>query len=342
MSRMHPKPTLTRRTALQAAATLGVTAATRSAQAADLVPITFQLDWIAYGRHVPYYVALKKGFYSAAGMDVKIEQGTGAMAGFRYLAAGRAQFIFQDIGSLIALRARDDMKIKAVCGVYQKPPHTAFYIKGKGITTPKDFEGRKIATSPGSSPKVMFPAFAAANNIDEDKVSWLSTDPNTLNSALLTHQADGMVTYLFTLPVLQKAAQNGEQIGAFTFGDFGVDFYANAILAMEEYITANPTLVRGFVQATKKGFEYTMAHREESVAIMKEFQPQLDLESAMKELDILEDLTTSEDTKKFGFGTMTDAKMKATEELTVKYLQLPGHLAPADLYTNAFLTPSNA
>jgi hypothetical protein len=96
---------------------------------------------------------IRDGGKSRLGIQEQIQpiNNDGRLAGFRYLAAGRAQFIFQDIGSLIALRARDDMKIKAVCGVYQKPPHTAFYIKGRGITKPIDFQGRKLATSAGSS-----------------------------------------------------------------------------------------------------------------------------------------------------------------------------------------------
>ena len=47
-----------------------------------------------------------------------------------------------------------------------------------------------------------------------------------------------MVTYIFTLPVLQKAAQNGDQVGAFVYGDYGADFYSNGIGAMEDYIKA--------------------------------------------------------------------------------------------------------
>ena len=41
--------------------------------------INFQLDWIAYGRHAPYYTALDKGFYSKRGLDVSIAQGRGTL-----------------------------------------------------------------------------------------------------------------------------------------------------------------------------------------------------------------------------------------------------------------------
>jgi NitT/TauT family transport system substrate-binding protein len=333
-----PSPHLTRRSALRAGMGTGLLlAAPTVLRAAPLTKITFQLDWIAYGRHTPYYVALEKGFFAKAGLDVKIEQGTGAMPGFRYLAAGRAQFVFQDIGSMITVRAREGLKIKSVACVYQNAPHTAFYIKGKGIESPKDMEGRKAASSPGSSPKVVFPAFAAVNKIDESKVSWLSADPNSLNALLLNHQTDFMLTYLFTLPVLQKAAQNGDEVGAFTYPQWGLNFYANAILAMDDYIAANPDTVRGFVDAIRQGFAYTLANRQESVEIMKKYQQQLDLESALKEVAILEQLSVTDETRVHGFGVMTETKMRETLDLTAKYID-PGASVPVnDLFTNQFL-----
>jgi NitT/TauT family transport system substrate-binding protein len=307
-------------------------------RAAPLTKVTFQLDWIAYGRHTPYYVALDKGYYAAEGLDVNIEQGTGAMQGFRYLASGGAQFIFQDIGSMIALRARDGIKFKAFACIYQKAPHTAFYIKNKGIASPKDLQGKKVAYSPGNSPKVMFPAFAAANKIDESTLHWLSVDPNSMNSVLLNHRAESILTYIFTQPVLQKAAQGGDEVGAFVYSDYGAEFYANALIALDDYIEKNPKIVRGFTHATLKGFSYAIDNAEESAAIMKKYQPQLDVDIAAKEVPLLRQLGISDDTKKLGLGVMTKEKMEQTEDLTVKYLNLGSHLPVADLYTNEFLT----
>ena len=112
---------------------------------------------------------------------------------------------------MIAARVRANLKMKAVSCVYQKAPHTAFFIKGNGIAAPKDLEGKKLGFSAGNSPKIMFPAFAAANHIDQSKLNWLAADPNSLNSLLLNHQADVILTYLFTLPVLQKSRRTASR-----------------------------------------------------------------------------------------------------------------------------------
>ena len=297
--------------------------------------IMFQLDWIAYGRHAPYYAALDKKFYAQRGLDVSIEQGRGTLQGIRTLIAGQSQFIFQDIGVMLAVRAKENARIKALACMYQKTPHTLFYIKAPNLTKPKDIEGKKIAFSPGDSPKLMFPAFAKANGIDESKISWLSVDPNSKNAVLLNHQTEGMVTYLFTLPVLQKAAQAGDQVGAFVYGDYGADFYSNGIGAMEDYIKAKPDVTRNFVQATMAGVKFTLESPREAIAMLKKHQPQLDTEVAMQEIAILKNLSMADSIKKL--GAMSREKMQETQELMIKYLDLKDRIPLDEAFTNDFL-----
>lgn len=340
MDTAHRERTLTsRRTflgrALGAGLALGVPLVGRAGAATE--KIAFRLDWIPFGRHAPYYVSGAKGYYSSAGLEVTVEQGTGTLQGLRALAAGQAQFNFNDIGSMIVVRGRENLPMKAVACVYQKPPHTIFFIKGRGIARPKDLEGKKVAYSPGDSPKAIFPAFAKANGIDESKISWLSVDPNSKNSVLLTYAADAMMTYNLTLPVLQKAARPGDDIGTFVYGDWGVDFYANGILAMEDYLEKKRDVAQRFVQATLKGIEFTLANPPEAIAIMKKAQPQLNEALALKEVPILKDLIVTEFTRQKGLGRMTREKMRHTRDLMMQYLDLKTSVPVDSLFTNEFL-----
>jgi NitT/TauT family transport system substrate-binding protein len=328
-----------RRTVLRvaAAAGLGVAAGARPrpARAAN-EKITFQLDWIPFGRHAPYYAALETGAYAEKGLDVTIIQGRSTTQTIQMLASNQAQFIFQDTAVMLGVRASEGTKIKMLACMYQKTPHTLFYIKGPAIKSPKDIEGKKVAFTPGDAPRRMFPAFAKASGIDESKVSWLSVDPNSKNAVLLNHQTDGMVTYLFTLPVLQKAAQNGDQVGTFVYGDYGADFYSNGIGAMEDYVKEKPEVARNFVQATMKGLRFSLDHSKDAVAMLKKYQPQLDETVALQEIDILRTLTNADHMKVL--GSMTKEKMVATQDLMVKYLDLKTPLDVESFYTNEFLT----
>jgi NitT/TauT family transport system substrate-binding protein len=297
--------------------------------------ILFQLDWIPFGRHTPYYAALENGFYSEKGLEVTIAQGRSTIQGIRTLVAGQSQFIFQDIAVMLSVRATEGAKIRALACMYQRTPHTLFYIKNHGINQPKDIEGKKIAFTPGDSPRRMFPAFAKASGIDESKVNWLSVDPNSKNAVLLNHQAEGMVTYIFTLPVLQKSAQGGDQVGAFVYGDYGADFYSNGIGAMEEYIKEKPEVTRNFVQATMKGLKFTLDHPKEAVGMLKKHQPQLDEDVALQEVEILRNISNAKNLKVL--GSMTKEKMQETQDLMVKYMDLKNPVPLDQAYTNDFL-----
>lgn len=298
--------------------------------------VDFQLDWIAYGRHAPYYTALEKGFYSNNGIDISIEQGRGTAQGFRRLFAGQSQFLFNDIGSMIKVRSDEHVPVKALACMYQNSPHTVFFIKGRGISKPKDLEGKKIAFSPGDSPKFMFPAFAKANGIDESKIRWLSVDPNSKNAVLLNHQVDAMLTYIFTLPVLQKAAKGGDVVDSFVYSDYGANFYSNGILALDKFLKKNQDVARGFVHATMKGFEFTFAHPKEAIGYLKKHQPQLDVQTALEEIPLLRKLTGYGHVKPL--GSMTTQKMKETVELAEKYIGVKNPPPVSELFTNKFLT----
>ena len=67
-----------------------------------------------------------------------------------------------------------------------------------------------------------------------------------------------------------------------------------------------PEITRNFVQATMEGVEYALAHPEESVSILKKHQPQLNEETALKEIAILKELTATKAGQRL--GTMTAAE----------------------------------
>src|SRR5262249_39372556 len=59
------------------------------------------------GRHAFSFVALDRGYYRDAGLDVKIVRGQGAVDAIRQVGAGNAMFGFADAGTVILARAND-------------------------------------------------------------------------------------------------------------------------------------------------------------------------------------------------------------------------------------------
>ena len=87
-----------------------------AAQAAD--KINFMTDFGFNGRHAYFFVALEKGYYKDAGLDVKFVRGQGSVDAIRQVGAGNATFGFADAGSLVLARANDQIPVKLVAIVY--------------------------------------------------------------------------------------------------------------------------------------------------------------------------------------------------------------------------------
>src|SRR5882762_1684812 len=131
------------RIGLFAASVLAAT--TASAQ----TPIRFSLDFKFEGPAAPFVVAIDKGYFKAEGLDVTIDTAGGSLEPINRVASGTYDMGFGDINSLIKFRdANPGTPIKAVFMVYNKPPFAIIGRKSRGVTTPKDLEGKKLGAPP--------------------------------------------------------------------------------------------------------------------------------------------------------------------------------------------------
>lgn len=302
----------------------------------SLGPVTFALDWVVAGRHTPYYVALEKGFYKDAGLDVTIVRGYGSSDSIKQAAAGKADFAFGDTGSLLIARTQS-IPVKAVAMVYSKAPFALYSLAETGIKSPKDLEGKTIAAPAGDSVRTLFPAFAKANGIDPAKVKWLTVEAAAKAPSLFAKKADVITEFALATPVLSKqAAENKLQLNVMLFADHGLSLYSNAILASETTLKEKPEHTKAFVQATLKGLQYTLDNPDDAAAIMVKKMPELNLEIVKAEIKILKDLVTVPAVTANGLGYIDEKLMTQTADVVSSMYNLQG-VKPADAYTNEFL-----
>ena len=84
------------------AAGLTATGAT-PAGARDLYPLTFQLNFPVAGFNAGFELAVQKGFYKDAGLEVKIEPGNGSQITAQLLAAGKVDVGFAEASAVMRL-----------------------------------------------------------------------------------------------------------------------------------------------------------------------------------------------------------------------------------------------
>jgi NitT/TauT family transport system substrate-binding protein len=317
---------------LRGATVLSVLAMTASllsphtVSAADAV--TFITDFGFNGRHAYYYVALDKGYYKDAGMDVQIVRGQGSTDAVKQVASGTAQFGFADTSAVIFAKANDGIPIKLVSVIYAKPPHAIYVLKDSGISKPKDLEGRKLADTAFSSIPKMFGAYAKAAGIDASKVTWIVTGSDALPGMLALGRVDGIGQYTVGEPLLKKAA-TPKDIVALAYSDAGLDYYGSGIVTMESTLQSNPDLVKRFIAATLRGLKDAIASPQQAGEIMHKYHREVDEGVARDETIKVGQLATVPGA---AIGSIDPARLQRTVDIVAGAYTLKSTIKPDDIY----------
>lgn len=300
--------------------------------------VIFALDWVIYGRHTPYFVALDKGYFSDNNIEATVLRGFGSVDSVKRLASGQADFVFADLGALILAKANQDVQAKMFLMGYGGGGHAVMFLKDSGIQTPQDLVGKTVAGAPGASVTALFPGFLAANGIDPADVNMLSVDASTLNPLLLSGKADAMLEFAFNKVQLDKTgADQGLVSDYFLYTAYNFPIYANGMITTDATIQNNPDLVRRFADAIIKGYQYTFDHPTEACTIMRKYNPDIDQDVCEGEVAITTQLVMTDEAKQNGIGYMDAKRVQSTIDVMKQYLGLTGDVAPQDVFTNDFL-----
>ena len=178
---MSKRSCLKRMAALLAAGSMLVSGASLAANK----DVKFSLDFVPEGFHAPFYVALEKGFYAEEGLNVRISRGNGSGETVRKVATGEFDIGLAHMVPIISSRVNQNVEIRGVMQ-YMERDMLAIWVRDDGtFKTPKDFEGKTGATSPGNAQFVFFPALAKAAGFDASKVNWKTADAALLRQRVM-------------------------------------------------------------------------------------------------------------------------------------------------------------
>lgn len=297
--------------------------------------VTLITDFGFNGRHAYFFVALEKGYYRAAGLDVRIVRGQGSVDAIRQVGAGNAVFGFADTGSLVLARANDGIPVKLTAIVYAKPPQAIFCRADAGLKVPKDLEGNSIANPAGGSIPDMFPAYAKAAGIDASKVRWVVASSDSLPGLLATNRVPCIGQFTVGEPLL-RGHLGAIQLVRFAYSDPGLNYYGNGIVATDTTIATKPDLVRRFVGATVRGMKEAFAKPAEAGTIMNKYHPQIDRTIAQGETEAVAELAQVAGQP---LGVIDPARIEATLAVVYGAFKPKAKLTATDVYAPGFVTP---
>ena len=247
-------------------------------EAADSV--TIRMNWKFTGPHAPFFLEEKLGIYKAEGIDVQIMEGNGSGNTAQLVGNKSDTFGLADASSLIPLMAQG-LPIRCVAMVTPASSLSIIVREDSGINSVADLVGKTIAGTAGGAPSSLWPAIAAANNIDPDSVEVVYVDAAAKIPVVLENKADGLFGAVGDQDVTMRA--EGVPVKALRFDENGVVLLNLGIFVHEDLIKKNPDLIKRFVRATKKIIAAYYDDPDSAVAGLVAAKPELTVEVAKKQ-----------------------------------------------------------
>jgi NitT/TauT family transport system substrate-binding protein len=299
--------------------------------------ITFTLDFIALGRHAPWYVPIAKGYYKQEGLDVTVIPSKGTADAIKNVDAGVAQIGFIDVPSLVA-GGGAAAAVKMVAVNYQKPPYCVFSLNpGANVTSPKDMVGLEFGSSTASFMPRIAMAFMKMHGLDSSTLRVVNIDGASRVPMLAARKVQSIDQFVMSEPGIRRAVKDGEA-KCMLFGDHGLDIYSNGIGVREDFLQQNPEVVRGFIRAALRGWKDALSNPEEAAKLQVQYVKALDPALIVDELKILRRLAITPETEKQGLGTMNREKMQRSVDFMNNNVDIQGRkLTLDDIYRPGFL-----
>jgi NitT/TauT family transport system substrate-binding protein len=237
-------------------------------EAGALTHIRLPLGYIPNVQFTPLYVAVEKGFFKDAGIEVEFDYKP-ETDGVALVGAGELPLAVVS-GEQVLLARAQGLPVTYVAAWYQQYPVSVVAKSEAGIIVPQDLKGKKIGL-PGlyGANYIGLRALLNAGELTEADVTLDAIGFNQVES-VAAGQHDIVVGYTANEPIQLRL--RGIAVTELRVADY-VQLAANGILASEKVIAENPDMVRAFVAAFLKGMQYTIDNPDEAFMLCETHIP---------------------------------------------------------------------
>ncbi|GIP34409.1 ABC transporter substrate-binding protein [Paenibacillus sp. J2TS4] len=244
-----------------------------------LTDVTLVLNWYPNTNHTGLYAARDLGYYEEAGLRVDIVP-PGVNGSSAIVGAGEAAFGVSIQENVTEARIQG-VPIVSIATLMQHNTSVFASPVDKNITSPKDFEG-KVYGGFGSPAEagILQSLMQADGGADADKVKSVNLGEADFFTAI---ERDVDFSWIFYGWTGIEAELRGVPLNIIHLTDYSdkLDYYTPLLITNEKTIQQQPELVKAFLAATAKGFQYAVDHPEEAAKILLQAAPELDEELVM-------------------------------------------------------------
>jgi len=246
-----------------------------SGSSGDMKDATLVLDFIPGAVHAGIYEAKSKGYYEDNGINLKIIEPTSTADTLKLIDAGKADFGIAD-GIDMASQIEEGREAKAIMAILQRPPGGLITLEEDGIATPADLAGKTVGVTGVPSDNAILDTIMADAGSNSDEADVLTIGFNGVQSL----EAGKVQAFTGFIPAdgVQVEA-DGYKTKSFPLDENGGPSYPGLVaFSTETMIADDPDLMKGFVEATIKGYQDALADPEAALTSLEDQTQGLDPE----------------------------------------------------------------
>ncbi len=301
----------------------------------ELEKMSIVLDWYPNAIHCFLYNAIEKGYFADEGIELEILFPANPNDGISMPAAGKADFGVYYMKDVIKSRGDNDVPVKSIGAILQKPVNVVVSLKEKNIKSPKDLKDKKVGYCGSDLSKQIIQEVMKHENTDSSGVEFIDVGFDLMN-AMTTGQVDATIDCLenHEVPFMEK---QGLELNYFNPNKFGIpDTYEMILISGDKTLEEKPEKVAGFLRACKKGFDDMKNDKKGSLDILFKNQNEenfpLDRDVEEQSLDIL---LSRMDLDGVEFLTQEDSVWQENIDWMKELGFLENDIKPADLIYKA-------
>ena len=224
--------------------------------------VTVQLDWAPNTNHIGIYVALAKGWYEEAGLEVEVLPYTDVNPDV-IVANGKADIGVSFPPNVIFSRAAG-LDVVSVAAVLQRSVTELAVLEDSAIRRPRDFDGKVYA---GFGLPYEVPQIKTVIQADGGKGEFTTATLSTAAyEAIYNKRAD--FTEIFVAWEGIEASLRGIKLRTFRYDAYGVpDIYSVVLVAKKDTVTKRKETLSRFLEVTRRGYEFAAANPQEGAQV---------------------------------------------------------------------------
>ena len=299
-----------------------------------LKKVTLVLDYAPNTNHTGIYVAKEKGYYKEMGIDLNIVQPSDS-GSTTVVATNQAQFgiSYQEDVTYALTQEKDPLPIKAIAAIIQHNTSGFASPVAKNIKSPKDFEGKTYGGWGSPSEEAIIKLAMEKNGSDFSELKRVDIGQDDFFTA--TKKSIDFA-WVFEGWDVVKSKILKEDLNYIPIKDIDpkLDYYTPIIITSKKIIDEDSDLVKKFMQATAKGYDFAIKNPKDSAAILSKAVPELDKTLVEKSQEFLASKYKDDAPV---WGQMKDETWKGYADFMKSNGLIKKDLNVKEAYTNEFL-----